>query len=418
MSSSGRRFAALSIAAIWMVTPAATAHGAGSTAAASPSTSRDGHHRIADPAVVLAWERTAIRTIYAEAATPIPVGVLYLGFTSVAMYEAAQTASRRGRGSKAAAVAVAAHGVLKQYFPGSSTSLDADLAASLAAVPDGPAEAKGIRIGRAAAAEMIASRVGDGRELTVVYDKEPAPGVWQPAPGGAMLGANLGFVRPLVLSRRVRVDGPDALDSARYAAQYDEVPLLGGATSTLRTQEQTDTALFFNSNSATMVGDALIRRLEQAPMGLRRSARIFASMHAAMTDSLITCFRLKYDVGFWRPSQAIAGAATDGNDATAPEAGWTSLVPDPPYSDYVSGHACLTAPAVEVIRRMLGETTPLELLSVNSSIPRTYATLSDLEDDAFHARIWSGLHFRTAMEDGYQIGHHTAAEVLTLIRER
>jgi hypothetical protein len=84
----------------------------------------------------------------------------------------------------------------------------------------------------------------------------------------------------------------------------------------------------------------------------------------------------------------------------------------------VSGHACLTAPAVEVIRRMLGETTPLELLSVNSSIPRTYATLSDLEDDAFHARIWSGLHFRTAMEDGYQIGHHTAAEVLTLIRER
>jgi hypothetical protein len=81
MSSSGRRFAALSIAAIWMVTPAATAHGAGSTAAASPSTSRDGHHRIADPAVVLAWERTAIRTIYAEAATPIPVGVLYLGFT-------------------------------------------------------------------------------------------------------------------------------------------------------------------------------------------------------------------------------------------------------------------------------------------------------------------------------------------------
>ncbi len=108
---------------------------------------------------------------------------------------------------------------------------------TLATVPDGSAEAKGIRIGHTVAAEIIASRVGDGRELTVVYDKDPAPGVWQPAPGGVMLGANLCFVRPLVLNRLVRADGPDALDSARYAAQYNEVRRLGGTTSTERTQE-------------------------------------------------------------------------------------------------------------------------------------------------------------------------------------
>ncbi len=75
-----------------------------------------------------------------------------------------------------------------------------------------------------------------------------------------------------------------------------------------------------------MVGDALIRHLEQQPVGFQRTVRIFASMHAALTDSLISCGRLKYDVGFWRQSQAIAGAATDGNDATVAEAGWTPLV--------------------------------------------------------------------------------------------
>ena len=81
-------------------------------------------------------------------------------------------------------------------------------------------------------------------------------------------------------------------------------------------------------------------------------------IHGAQTDSAIRCWGLKRDVGFWRPSQAVAGAGTDGNDATVSEAGWAPLVPNPNYSDYVSGHACLTGPAVEVIRRILGENTP------------------------------------------------------------
>ena len=43
---------------------------------------------------------------------------------------------------------------------------------------------------------------------------------------------------------------------------------------------------------------------------------------------------------------------------------------------------------------------------------RTYPRLRDLENDAFHARIWSGLHFRTAMVDAYHIGHVTARRVM------
>ena len=39
-------------------------------------------------------------------------------------------------------------------------------------------------------------------------------------------------------------------------------------------------------------------------------------IHGAMTDSAIRVWGLKRDVGFWRPSQAVAGAETDGNPAT------------------------------------------------------------------------------------------------------
>ena len=74
--------------------------------------------------------------------------------------------------------------------------------------------------------------------------------------------------------------------------------------------------------------------------------------------------------------------------------------------------AGLTGPACQVIRRTLGEDTVLELRSVNSPTPRVYAHLSDIEHDAFNARIWSGLHFRDSMADGYALGHETARRVL------
>lgn len=362
------------------------------------------------------WERISIRTVYTEAVSPVPVGVPYLGFASLAMYDAVRTTIRRGQASAVAALAVAAHDVLIEYFPASAANLDADLETSLDAVPNGPVKNKGIRIGTQAAEDMIASRVDDGRnDTSIVYDREPGPGVWQPEEGGAMLAPWLGFVDLLVLPRRVAVDGPDPITSPEYAFDYQEVKRTGAAVDADRTDFQTDTALFFNSNSAIMVSEALLGHLDSSPLGLKRTARLFARIHSAMTDSVITCWRLKYDVGFWRPFQAIHGANTDGNPATEPDPDWAPLVATPPYPDYVSGHACLTAPAVETIRRTLGERTSLTLHSYNTSTDRTYSRLSDLEYDAFNARIWSGLHFRDAMEDGYYVGHTTARRVMGLV---
>lgn len=216
-------------------------------------------------------------------------------------------------------------------------------------------------------------------------------------------------------SHRVAVDGPDPITSPEYAFDYEEVKRTGAAVDADRTPFQTDTAQFFNSNSAIMLSEGLLRRLAVHPLTLSRTVRLFAVMHAAMTDSIITCWRLKYHYGFWRPFQAIPGAGTDGNPATEPDAAWTPLIATPPYPEYVSGHACLTAPAAEAIRRTLGETTSLTLHSYNTGADRTYSTLSALEYDAFHARIWSGLHFRDAMEDGYYVGHTAARRVLRLI---
>src|SRR3712207_6843180 len=75
--------------------------------AGAPSGARGG----APAGVVLDWEATAMRTIYVEAAAPIPVGTLYLGFSSLAVHSAVRRALEQGARADAAA-ARAAHDVL------------------------------------------------------------------------------------------------------------------------------------------------------------------------------------------------------------------------------------------------------------------------------------------------------------------
>ncbi len=98
----------------------------------------------------------------------------------------------------------------------------------------------------------------------------------------------------------------------------------------MRSQAQTDTSRFFSANAATMVGDALVRYLETHPESLEDTAWMFAAIHGAMTDSIIKCWQLKRDVGFWRPVEAIPQAGEDGNLDTQPEAGWTPLLAPTP----------------------------------------------------------------------------------------
>lgn len=384
--------------------------------AGSPRAASHPHPGMESAQVVLDWETTAFRTVYTEGLTPIPVGIPVLGFTSLAMYDAATHSWFRRQSSESAAVATAAHDVLLHYYPASVANLDADLAATLALVPDGPAETIGARIGAWAAAKMIASRAGDHYlDPDIHYTLPPGIGIWQPTPPATdMLGAWIGSLRTVVLRQPVFWAGrPDPVTSAAYAEDFNEVKAVGRKVTT--PTDQSLLADFFNSNSATMVGDALIRYLETNPLSLLATAKLFGTMHGALTDTIIRCWQLKRDVGFWRPSSAIAQADADGNPDTSSEAGWTPQLTEPNYSDYVSGHACATSSQVETIRRTLGENTPLELISVNSPTHKFYTNLTAVETDALNSRIYGGLHFRKAMDDGYAIGHRTARLVLWVI---
>src|SRR5262245_19254486 len=87
-----------------------------------------------------------------------------------------------GASPEAAAVA-AAHTVLKNYFPASGALLDAARATSLSAIADGQSKTDGVKVGEAAAAEMIQLRANDGSAPPQTFlPASNDPGIWQPTP--------------------------------------------------------------------------------------------------------------------------------------------------------------------------------------------------------------------------------------------
>jgi hypothetical protein len=381
----------------------------------------------ADPAVITTWNEIAERTIFTENQTPVPSSTLYFGFVSIAMYDAvvaieggykpylAQHRAQRHASSEIAA-ATAAFTVLTHYFPNSADELRASYLATFEGVRKGAGSVHGIRVGHRAAEALIAERQNDGIEADKPFTQEPAPGVWRPTPPSEAGFAVpwLGFVRPLTYDSPAEfpLPGPPALTSDQYAQEFAEVRDYGESEGSSRTPEQTATALFFNFNIVSQLQAGLRDEVTRRGYDIVESARAFALMDTSLADTLIACWNSKYEYGFWRPITAIELADTDGNPATDAFPGWLPFAPaTPPYPDYVSGHACNVGAASNTLSYLFGADT-LDLNLVGGTVTRHYDSAAQLDADTMDARIWLGLHFRSAMIDGNELGHRVSDGVI------
>jgi hypothetical protein len=348
--------------------------------------------------VALAWQGTALATVPFT-----PAKSLYLAFTSEAVDKAVRRSLRAANSSETAAVAQAAHDVLAAYFPGASATLDARLAESLAGVPNGPAENRGVAIGAEAAAEQVASRVGDGRnDASIVYSATPGIGIWTDT--RPMATPWYGFVDRIAGGRPVPVDGPDPVGSPAYRADLAEVQADGRAGADAG---KAATATFFNVDVFALYRNGLIAHLRANPLSLASTTALFADLDVASAEAMRQVWRHKFTGGFWRPVVAIT--SDDGDPQTTPVPGWTTVLPTtPPYPEYPSGHGAATGSFAEAVRCHLGE-IPLTISGAGAA--RDYPSLSAMEGQALLSRIWGGIHFRDAMEDAYLLGHSVARQV-------
>jgi hypothetical protein len=322
--------------------------------------------------------------------------------------------------SKDAAAATAAYEVLVDPSLRVPDLRKADLAAkhaaSLAAVTDVAARNGGSAVGHAAASAMLAARADDGRfgSYRFPVPTNPTAGQWRPDLPGFVSDPNAWVARvtPFMVNSRdqFRSDGPNALASAEYAADFAEVKAVGSrAITTTRTAEQTDAARFWTENAIGM-WSRIFRGLSAARgLTLVENARFFAMLYLTGADAAITCWADKAYWSFWRPITAIREAANDGNPATEADAAWLPLIDTPPYPDHSSGHSCLSGSIVYTLQDFFG--TDKIGFSETSSVTgttRSFARFSDAIKEIVLARVWSGLHFRDADTSGANIGKHVA----------
>jgi len=394
------------------------------------------------------WNRIASTAIMSPApagAGQAPhVAVLSLAMVQGAVYDAVNAIDGGRRPylvapaaeasfSKDAAVAAAAFRVLVGLFPAQESALLVEYNAALADVADGPAKDGGIGVGEAAAAAMLAERAHDGRfgSFTVVEGTDP--GEWRLAPPQGPAGtvardpapwvANVDpFIVPDV--EMLRSEGPNALRSRAYADDFNEIKELGALGSTRRTADQTAAAIFWQ-DSGPAIWNRIYRSLAASEdLNLVDSARMYAMANLAAADGAIGCWNDKWHYRFWRPITAIRLAATDGNPATEADPDWVPLfdptvpVSGPPlvtpgFPDHPAGHTCISAATVYALQAFFG-TDKISFTAISNKCSpapcpsRSFDRLSLALKEIIDARVWGGIHFRTADVQGAVLGRKVA----------
>ena len=319
-----------------------------------------------------------------------------------------------------AAVAAAGRDVLVALVPDQQPLIDRAYAGALAALPDGPAKTNGIAAGKASAAATLARRRSDGMERAKepLYVPRPAAGDYQfTPPFDFALFPGWRYITPFAINvAEHRVRGPLPLSDSLYARDFNEVKAVGSAASTTRTPEQTEIARFWYEDSPlgwNRLGTTVVRSVG---LDVWDSARVLALMNFAMADGFIAGFDAKYQFRFWRPITAIRDAGRDRNQFTMADPAWEPLLMTPPVPDYPSTHTVLGAAAAEVLIYAFGDEVQYSATSVTlPGVTRHFKGFSQAARENGHSRIYAGIHFRRAVEDGYKQGRSIGRAVVALL---
>jgi hypothetical protein len=335
-----------------------------------------------------------------------------------------EPAAERGA-SKRAAVIQAAYVTLVNLFPTQKVILNAKREVSLDALSGdrdddrGASKTRGIAWGQTVADAILQWRSTDGfSQVLPPYLGGLNVGQWRPTPPALAPGAGQQFatMTPFMMpsSSYFRPGPPPALNSARYTADFNEVKSAGSLSSTTRTADQTLAAFFWNSTTSTYLWNTTaVSLLKSGHASLSENSRILALLNVAGADATIACWDAKYVYEYWRPITAIPLAATDGNPNTVEDPNWQPLFATPAHPEYPSGHSCSSAAFAAILARYFGESPRFNVDSdVMLGVRRTFRSFSQAVDEVKNARIWGGIHFRTACEVGEQIGINVARLVL------
>lgn len=384
---------------------------------------------VAQPDPIAEWNQEAVSLTVLPASNLSPIQqTRTMAIVQVSVHDAVNgitreyktylsPAERPDDASPIAAAIAAAHHSLRNLFPGSSGPLDTKFLASLAAqglTVDDP----GVAYGQNAAAAILALRSTDGSAQAQFPYTAPGsgdPGVWVALTPQPALLPGWGDVQPFVLrsASQFRPEPPPALESEQYAQDYNEIKSIGALNSTTRTALQTQIATFWLASPPAIWNQPLRALVAASDLDLSERARVFALVYLAAADSSIACWESKYEYNFWRPQPAIRRGDEDKNDATEKDAAWTPLFTTPRHPEYPSAHSTNSSAIASILAEFFGDKPATPITSTITGINREWGTFDEAVDEVIDARIFSGIHFRTADEVGARQGRQVAQFVFT-----
>lgn len=283
-----------------------------------------------------------------------------------------------------AVAAGAAAAILSYVYPDDAQSF-ADLANAaahsrvMAGVSFPSDVAAGLDLGRAVAAKVIAHATADGSNAVWTGTVPVGPGYWV---GAKPVEPLMGTWRPWVLARgdQFRAPPPPAYDSAQKLAEIQEIKTY---THTFATNFS---AFYWQSNPGTFsFYDWAHRHVFENKLDANppRAERVYALMSVAKHDAGIACYDSKYAYWAARPSMVDPLIQT--------------LFSPPPHPSYPAAHACNSTATAAILAYLF---------------PRDGAEILAAAADAGNSRIWAGIHFRSDVDAGAEIGHEVAQLVI------
>jgi len=292
--------------------------------------------------------------------------------------------------SEHAAVAGAAAAVLGYLFPNDAQTYG-NLAqecgeSRLDAGVQFPSDVSaGLELGRKVADLVIAWARTDGSDGVFTGVIPTGPGFWR---GTNPAQPTAGIWRTWVIASgsEFRSPPPPAFDSAQKAQELAEVknfprpiPASGANFNTTRA------AYFWQGNTAKLWNDILAVKLFEYQLDRNppRAARAYALMSVAAHDGLIACWDAKYTYWAARPNML--------DPSIVP------LFPNPNHPTYPSAHAMFDGPYAAVLSYLF---------------PRDADYFAAQAQEGGLSRLWAGIHFRSDIEAGLEIGRAVAQKVI------
>jgi hypothetical protein len=137
--------------------------------------------------------------------------------------------------------------------------------------------------------------------------------------------------------------------------------------------------------------------LEQESAGLERRVEVLARLGVTLADAFIGCWHTKYRYDLLRPVTYIRRLM---------DPKWESVMTTPPFPEYPSGHSTQSGAAATVLTALFGENYAFrDGTHEDDGLPaRDYPSFWAAAQEAGLSRLYGGIHFRSAVEQGLEQG--------------